>query len=226
MTAVEHSLWLLKPTLTRTQASQMLLFLGSLVEGVSLALAPFWKSQDEFWPSKQLFSTRELGYTYPEFSSVDQYAGGDLTHAAGTVLGKYIETSSMRGLFTGPESEFWWSWSARIRTRKFELGHSFSILIFLGAVPADSAHWTTDENFVGAHHVFANSAVERCRSCRDNLNANAVNEGFVHLNHYIYRRWRPPAGLLAPADYQRKLMDKLQWRVTDVCLGCFEGAAY
>ncbi|KAJ7495027.1 tyrosinase [Mycena latifolia] len=48
-----------------------------------------------------------------------------------------------------------WEWTARIRIKKYEVGGSFLVLLFLGTVPEDPKQWRTSPNFVGAHHVFA-----------------------------------------------------------------------
>lgn len=100
-------------------------------------------------------------------------------------------------------------------SKKFELGRSFSVLIFLGEVPRNSDHWMSSKSFVGVHHVPANSAVERCQNCRSN--ADSINEGFIHLNRHLVSNW-PLWGDLDPADLSSFLVDKLRWRVTDV--GC------
>jgi tyrosinase len=53
-----------------------------------------------------------------------------------------------------------WEWTARIHVKKYEVGGSFLVLLFLGSVPENPRQWRTSANFVGAHHVFANRCVQ------------------------------------------------------------------
>ena len=59
-------------------------------------------------------------------------------------------------------------WAARIHAKKFELGHGYAVLIFLGDVPDYPEHWRTSPSFVGAHIAFVNTHTEQlsvlCRS--------------------------------------------------------------
>ncbi|KAH9988364.1 common central domain of tyrosinase-domain-containing protein [Russula vinacea] len=81
-----------------------------------------------------------------------------------------------------------YDWTSRIHFKKYELGTSFAVLIFLGEVPEDPAQWRT------------------CRSFAD-----VVAEGFVHLNSAIAAR----SGLSSyePHVVTPYLKDNLHWRV-------------
>lgn len=70
-----------------------------------------------------------------------------------------------------PEDHTVYDWTARIRVKKYEVGGSFLVLLFLGSVPEDPKQWYTSPNFVGAHHVFANRCVSICPPVRSILNA-------------------------------------------------------
>jgi tyrosinase len=59
---------------------------------------------------------------------------------------------------------------------KFELGHSYRVLIFLGDVPDDPEHWRTSSSFVGTHAVFVNTKHPNYSTLKD------VTESFVYLN--------------------------------------------
>jgi len=76
-------------------------------------------------------------------------------------------------------------WTARIEAKKYELGTSYSVLLFLGEVPQDSRQWRTSPHFVGAHHAFVNSAAGHCANCRNQT--DILIEGFVHLNNAIVK---------------------------------------
>jgi len=100
-------------------------------------------------------------------------------------------------------------WTARIHFKKFELGESFAVLLFLGEVPDDASQWRTSPSFVGSHVAFVNSAADQCANCRDQ--ADVVSEGFVHLNSTIADR----SGLSSyePNVVIPYLRDNLHWRI-------------
>jgi tyrosinase len=100
-------------------------------------------------------------------------------------------------------------WTARIHFKKYELGQSFAVLLFLGEVPADASQWRSSPSFVGAHVAFVNSAADHCANCREQ--ADLVAEGFVHLNTAIAKS----SGLSSfePRVVTPYLRDNLHWRV-------------
>ncbi|KAJ7501098.1 tyrosinase [Mycena galericulata] len=102
-----------------------------------------------------------------------------------------------------------WEWTARIQVKKYEVGGSFLVLLFLGSVPDDPKQWRTSSQFVGAHHVFANSVPDRCANCRANRDAEV--EGFVHLNDGIIEHSH--LGSLEPDVVAPYLKQNLHWRV-------------
>jgi tyrosinase len=100
-------------------------------------------------------------------------------------------------------------WTTRIHFKKYELGGSFAVLIFLGQVPNDPSQWRTAPTFVGSHHAFVNSAASQCDNCREQ--ADLVVEGFVHLNSAIAER----SGLSSfdPSVVGPYLKENLHWRI-------------
>jgi len=100
-------------------------------------------------------------------------------------------------------------WTARIHFKKYELGQSFAVLLFLGEVPADASQWRTSSSFVGAHVAFVNSSADQCANCSEQ--ADSVAEGFVHLNKAIAKS----SGLSSfePSVVTPYLRDNLHWRV-------------
>ncbi|KAI9433243.1 hypothetical protein BJY52DRAFT_1132323, partial [Lactarius psammicola] len=103
-------------------------------------------------------------------------------------------------------------WTVRIHFKKYELGESFAVLLFLGEVPADASHWRTCSSFVGAHVAFVNSAADQCANCVEQ--ADVVAEGFVHLNTAIAKL----SGLSSfePSVVTPYLRDNLHWRIQAV----------
>ena len=110
-----------------------------------------------------------------------------------------------------------WDWTARVEFKKYELGTSFSVFIFLNQVPGNSREWRVSPYLVGGHHAFVNSTPSKCANCRNQR--NIVVEGFVHLNHAIVQR----SGLesLEPNVVEPYLTDNLYWRVQKVFIFIF-----
>ena len=106
-----------------------------------------------------------------------------------------------------------YDWAARIHAKKYELGHGFVVLIFLGEVPDDPSQWRAAPSFVGAHVSFVNTDAEQCANCREQ--AELEVEGFVHLNGAIAKR----SGLSSyePSAVAPYLKANLHWRVQAVC---------
>ena len=109
-----------------------------------------------------------------------------------------------RGLF---------EWTARVEFKKYELGTSFSVLIFLGPVPENPREWRISPNYVGGTHAFVNSTAGRCSNC--NNQRDLVTEGFVHLNDAIAEH--SGLGSLDPSVVEPYLTHNLHWRVQKVC---------
>jgi len=106
-----------------------------------------------------------------------------------------------------------YDWAARIHAKKYELGHGYVVLIFLGEVPDDPLQWRACPSLVGAHVSFVNTDADQCANCRDQ--AELEVEGFVHLNAGIAKR----SGLSSyePSVVAPYLRDNLHWRVQAVC---------
>ncbi|KAI0297681.1 tyrosinase [Russula brevipes] len=105
-----------------------------------------------------------------------------------------------------------YDWSARIHAKKYEVGHGYLVLIFIGAVPDDHTQWRTCNSFVGAHVSFANSEADQCDNCREQ--AELVVEGFVHLNEAIARCSGLPS--YEPDVVAPYLKENLHWRVQSI----------
>jgi tyrosinase len=108
-----------------------------------------------------------------------------------------------------PPNRGLWEWTARIEFKKYELGTSFSVLIFLGEVPEDPQQWRISQNYVGGTHAFVNSAAGSCANCTNQR--EMVQEGFVHLNHAIAKL--SGLGSLEPHVIEPYLTEALQWKV-------------
>ncbi|KAJ8453836.1 hypothetical protein ONZ51_g13376 [Trametes cubensis] len=108
-----------------------------------------------------------------------------------------------------PMPDLLWEWTVRIRVKKYEVGRSFSVLIFLGSVPEHPDDWITSPTYVGAHHAFVNSVSQRCANCV--RRTSVTIEGFVHLNDAISRH--TSAHFFEPEVMKWYLQRELSWRV-------------
>lgn len=100
-------------------------------------------------------------------------------------------------------------WTARVRCKKYEVGSSFSVYIFIGDVPEDPKKWRTSPSMVGAHKAFVNSVAERCENCKNQ--ADVYTEGFVHLDSALVRQSAVKS--LDVATVEPYLKQNLHWRV-------------
>ena len=105
-----------------------------------------------------------------------------------------------------------YDWTARVEFKKYELGSSFSVLIFIGQVPENPREWRVSPSFVGSHHAFVNSAASHCANCTNQQ--DLVVEGFVHLNRAIAQHSGLPS--LDPEVVEPYLTQNLHWRVLKV----------
>jgi len=129
-------------------------------------------------------------------------------------------TAEDAAAFTTPPNHGVYDWVARIQYKKFELGTSFSVPVFFGAVPEDPNDWLVSPNLVGAHHAFVNDNPEECDNCRGQV--DLVEEGFVHLNGDLISK----SGLdsLEQDVVAPYLTKELQWKVIKVSntrLSCY-----
>lgn len=137
-------------------------------------------------------------------SGAESHVSHPAGHAPHTVPAEQSVPSN-RGLY---------EWTARIEFKKYELGCSLAVLLFLGEVPDDPEEWQVSPNYVGGHHAFVNGSASQCSNCRSQ--ADVVIEGFVHLNRGILTHSR--LNSLEPSVVEPYLKENLHWRVQKVIL--------
>ncbi|KAK1227951.1 hypothetical protein PQX77_008996 [Marasmius sp. AFHP31] len=205
-------------------------------------LTPFWNAQPSYWTSAKIMDTASLGYTYPDFN---EPLPGEPSGPLPTIIAeninrlyagatfKLLSRTAAAGSQDSAAKSRVWEWTARIHTKKYEVGGSFIIPLFVGSVPENPEEWLTSENFVGAHYAFVNrqapvlfavilrvtflleySTPENCGNCRTRLD-NLI-EGFVHLNDSLLNR----SGLesLEASDVEPYLKKNLHWRAIKVSI--------
>jgi tyrosinase len=171
-------------------------------EAVSTAIATYISRQ---YGIGQILSSRSAGPEVSLFAQPFATEGAPAPTVQDAPVG--------HGTTTDPEApDVIYDWAARIHAKKFELGHGYAVLIFLGDVPDDPEHWRTSPSFVGAHVAFVNTQTDQCANCSDQT--ELVIEGFVHLNEVIAER----SGLSSfePGVVAPYLKENLHWRVQAV----------
>jgi tyrosinase len=179
-----------------------------------IELSPFWRTQSSYWNSKDIQTASSLHYTYPELlgdPTPDQvalrviklYGGGTLDPGP---------VKSPQTLHPSTQSNSITRWSARVRSKQFEVGGSFSVLIFLGNVPENSREWLTSSTYVGSFHALVNRTPEMCANCQ--TQADVGISGVVHLNEAIVKTHDSDNQASLHPDYVvPRLTKELSWRV-------------
>ncbi|KAJ6548594.1 tyrosinase [Mycena capillaripes] len=185
---------------------------------INTDLTPFWKDADQkkYWRSTDITTTESLGYIYPEFKALLNATEPQVQAAIKTfVQQKYgprtssipVQTAS-DSLMGGRPAIPFHEWSVRVRVRKFALQGSFSVVFFLGPVPANAHEWHKSPSFAGAHAIFSSSNLVSCGNCRAQAHSGFIVQGFVHLNIA-----RPELAAMDPESVKAYLRENLSWRV-------------
>jgi len=181
-------------------------------EEVNDDLTPFWNASTTFWASSNVRDFgNALNYTYPDFLaaggadanvSLASFSGGPATQAL-------FARPPGSGPSTAANSDPVPHWSARIRFNQYEIGGSFSVLLFILDVPSNPEEYYTSPNYVGAFHAFVNTAAEECTNCQNHAAVGV--EGFVQINDAILEH--ADQGSLDPDVVVPFLTKNLHWRV-------------
>lgn len=193
-------------------------------------MTPFWNAKTTYWQSSEVTTTAKFGYSYPEFNGLDlgnpEAVRREITKKINQMYGDFSMFSfasrqsstalSINSTPSAPGSSdgSYLDWTARVHVKKYEIGGSFAVLLFIGDVPENPSEWDASPSFAGAHYGFVNSAVENCDNCIGQQEAGAVLEGFVHLNRTLMRVL--PGGSFDEDVVEPVLKEKLNWRVRKV----------
>ncbi|XP_006459626.1 tyrosinase [Agaricus bisporus var. bisporus H97] len=160
-------------------------------------LEPFYQSEDKVWTSASLADTARLGYSYPDF---DKLVGGtkelirdaiddliDERYGSKPSSGARNTAFDLLADFKGITKEHkedlkMYDWTIHVAFKKFELKESFSLLFYFAS---DGGDYDQENCFVGSINAFRGTTPETCANCQDN--ENLIQEGFIHLNHYLAR---------------------------------------
>ncbi|KAF8655955.1 hypothetical protein AX16_002861 [Volvariella volvacea WC 439] len=180
-------------------------------------LNPFWSDQQTYWKSDSISQTAStFNYSYddiPEGSTAPSQTARSIKPALDAPA---AEASGPRTTIT--------DWSVRVHCKRFEVGGSFSVLLFLGEVPngsevpATPEEWYYASNLAGSFDVFANSEANECGNCRDR--EDIPIEGHVYINRAILKQHN--GNSLDPTTVVPLLEAKLNWVVLKVGGGIVE----
>ncbi|KAF8956944.1 hypothetical protein BDZ97DRAFT_1670719 [Flammula alnicola] len=106
-----------------------------------------------------------------------------------------------------PPDEGPWDWTAQIQVKKYELGCSFAVFLFLGGVLEDPARWPLHQEYVGARFEL------NCANC-SRQGDDADERGFVQPGHAIIQHSQRRS--LSPEFFVKYLTDNLQWCIPKV----------
>ena len=192
-----------------------------------LDLTPFWNGADTFWKSASdaVKDWTKFNYEYPEFVKLkgqsQQQRRTAILQTVKQLYGPVFSTGPMhqvKALADNVQSALTGSsnleradmvdWFVRIRSGRFALGQSYTVLLLHGQPPADESEWRTSPNLLGLHAVFVSSRASMCVNCetqRDN-----IDEGFVHITARLEK-----LGLLSKPEeeFEKYVKDNLQWRI-------------
>ncbi|KAI0374143.1 Di-copper centre-containing protein [Pilatotrama ljubarskyi] len=187
-------------------------------------LTPFYSSQTQFWTSADLQVPPEglFGYSYPEFDAVRNESSKDVIRAhikeqvdviypLDIYIKRWIafDTVARSRVRAAAEPPSVLHWSAHITAKKYALGGSFEILVFLGAVPDDPREFCTSPSYVGSYSAFVNSEPERCANCV--RQGNITIGSAVSLNDAIMNA--AEVSSFDPDEVVPYLKRELHWRV-------------
>ncbi|KAI0821744.1 common central domain of tyrosinase-domain-containing protein [Trametes gibbosa] len=190
----------------------------------------FWKSSDLRVPPNGLF-----GYSYPEFDGLDfsdrSAVAVAIKNRLNTLYGITVAVQQWHQFHTtgvvtstsgawdradtqtsGPDATapVVLHWSAHVTAKKFELGGSFCVLLFLGPAPDLPEDWRSSPSYVGEYAAFVNSEPARCANCLK-LGMGALVGSNVSLNDAIIER--AAVRSLDPSEVVPYLRRELCWRV-------------
>ena len=191
-------------------------------------MSPFWKTQTTFWTSAEVNKTQSLGYSYPEFDGLDLNnpaavkaaiaAKVNILYGASGTLGAIPQAPGAPSPKPAPSSKCPahgnYDWTARIRVKKFEVGCSFQVILFLGTVPTDPKQWILSPTVAGTYCVLVNEDVSNCANCVSQ--SEFVEQGYIHLNRGITKL--SGLGSLNPAGVVDYLTANLHWKAQKVKL--------
>lgn len=192
------------------------------------ALTPFWNTSSSYWASSNVRDFKNaLNYSYPP--------APELLPASGAAGGGSLSALS-RGtqglLASDPAAALIPNWTVRIRFNQYEIGGSFSVMLFLLDIPTRPEDYHTSSNYAGAFHAFVNDAAAECTNCQNQAEAGV--EGFVHIDNTILDAFKrleqsPDTTQLDPTQLAKKLdpsavvpflKENLHWRILKVSFSC------
>lgn len=198
-------------------------------------LTPFWNGSDTFHRSVEdpVRYWEKMNYNYPEFLGLESRSKdevkAEILKVVNAMYGpkpsvpqdestrnskpndiiKLARTPNFK-VYRPPTDEHT-DWSVQIRGKRYELGMSYTVYLFLGEPPQDSKEWLKTEKCIGSHFIFVNNMPSLCENCQTNIDVET--EGFVFLNPALEARGLEKRSPEWIKDY---LKANLRWHVQKV----------
>ncbi|KZV64758.1 Di-copper centre-containing protein [Peniophora sp. CONT] len=182
-------------------------------------LTPFRVNPNQCWASAGLETTQQFGYTYPEFDGLDMNNPSEVRDQIAKKINELYGGIVFGSLGTeadpGDDTTVIYDWTARVRVKQYEVGTSFSVLIFIGGEIPEADRRLAD-TYVGSFDTFVNTDTSQCENCQRQRDQEIVVEGFVHLNLSIVRL-RRARGQSLPGSFDPHIIEpylegeSLQW---------------
>ncbi|KAF4556805.1 Tyrosinase-like protein 7 [Elsinoe fawcettii] len=198
----------------------------------SANLEPFHKTpahnMSDYWTAndmKEIGSTYELGYDYPEAPialAKDPDALRTVALTARSILyGPNVKQPSFKDapLHDSPptgipneEASHRREWEAFVRVNRFAVAGSYNIHVFLGPVPDHPADWLLSPNLVGTVSILSPRNIASCQNCQRQRDAPGGLQvsGVVYLTDALYEKLDGDVSADAVVPY---LKSNLSWRV-------------
>ncbi|KAH9484711.1 Tyrosinase [Psilocybe cubensis] len=153
-------------------------------------LLPFRRTQNAYWKSPEIIDN----------SQVFNYSYGNAINLSQSDYSEGVAAKAIRDT----ERE----WSVRVECKKYEVGESFSVYIFLAdKVPSNHKEWLFNPAFAGSFDAFVNTNPKQCANCT--AHADSIIKGFVHINKKYLERSRKAS--LDPDVVIPYLKDHISW---------------
>lgn len=104
------------------------------------------------------------------------------------------------------------NWTVRVRSKLYQFGTSYAVLIFIGPPPAAEHDWRTSPAYVDSFAVFVNPHLEGCANCRSHVDDYV--EGFVPLSSFLCDD--PNVSYFDSDVVVPYLKESLHWRIQTV----------
>ncbi|PCH35881.1 Di-copper centre-containing protein [Wolfiporia cocos MD-104 SS10] len=159
--------------------------------GQNTSFTPFWGGKESYSASSSVHAHEGLYYSYPEFAGLGGKTSDEIKANIEWKVESLYGTRKKTRLNVGR----YYEWTLHFKFKRFEIGRSFALLVFL------------EEVYVGPVSAFVDGNAETW----DNVDAEM--EGFVHLNEVLVENYPKMSAALPPEEVEPLLAENLSYRL-------------